>query len=83
MISSESLKYGCDRVDAFAAVNYHRKGEDRQKAMEVFLESLGLTDELQTQLEDWAYGALGDDAESGAITMGIIIGLFAAEHGSS
>ncbi len=79
-LNEDSLGAAIRRIYDFAAVHQHGDATDRDEALTVLRESLGITDEVLLQFTGWIEEFIGD--ESAGALLGLMVGLIAADHES-
>lgn len=75
-LSTRALQYACRRVEDFALVNKIRDGDEKEEALDIWLEGIGLDESLKLEFAAWVTRFAGPDADFGAIMTGLVVGLF-------
>lgn len=79
MLTPEAFNHALKRAKDHALVHAGKSFTDRQEALEITLESLGLTDELKRTLIEWLEINGGIEYQA-PICFGLFIGLFVLEY---
>lgn len=78
-MTEEALRFALARIEDFYNVQKEKPFSEKLEAVSVLREGLGLTDDLTNELSKWSAEFNGPGFD-GALTMGVLIGLFVAQH---
>jgi hypothetical protein len=74
-VTVEAIEYALDRLSALAAVNFARPKSDKQEAIKLVWEGVGVLDpdDLNTRIEKLT-------TSEGPFLMGVLFGLYLAQY---
>lgn len=81
-LNEDSLRTAIRRIHDFAAVHQHGNQSDMGEAFTVLRESLGITDDMLSEYVEWAERFLDSDSAGAPMTLGLMVGLIAADDAS-
>lgn len=78
-LDSRALNYACQRVEDFALVNKQRSTDEKQDAVNLWLDHLGLDESLKQQFCEWLERFIGPGWD-GAVMIGLAVGLYVNQY---
>lgn len=80
-VTEESLHQALRRITDFSLVHSGTIDPvEKLEALTILRASLGLTDDMLVDLDNWVDSITGDAGYTPAVLLGLIVGLIAADH---
>lgn len=79
-LSEDSLKWACRRIEDFYAVHELDETHQAEAAVGTLRRSLGISDAAIAEFDQWCRAYLDEGESVGLLTLGLMIGLIAADQ---